>query len=110
MVVRFWSARTTQVRFPDYLQHFNEHVLPRLRALEGFQEARILSKSDGVVVEFIVETLWASIEAIQKFAGSDPLQAVVAEEALSLLTSYEHRVSHYQLEMRADGSATNPRA
>ena len=50
MVVRFWSAHTTALRFPDYLTHFNKHVLPRLRDVEGFLEARILSQNDGVVV------------------------------------------------------------
>src|SRR3974377_2142511 len=50
MGVRFWSARTTQLRLPDYLRHFNEHVLPHLRAKEGFLEARVLTQSDGVVV------------------------------------------------------------
>jgi heme-degrading monooxygenase HmoA len=100
MVVRFWSARTTQERFPEYQRHFNEHVLPRLRKVNGFLEARVLSQSDGVVVQCIVETLWASMESIESFAGPDKEAAVVAEEALHLLTSYDHRVRHYQVDLR----------
>src|ERR1700720_2891842 len=100
MVVRFWSARTTEVRLPDYPRHFNEHVLPHLRSKEGFLEARVLTQSDGVVVEMIVETLWASLEAIERFAGPDCESAVVAEEALHLLTSYAPRVRHYQVNVR----------
>jgi hypothetical protein len=102
MVVRFWSARTTQVRFPDYLRHFNDHVLPNLRAVDGFLEARVISQSDGVVVQFIVETLWASMEAIDRFAGPDREGAVIANEALDLLTSYDRRVRHYQVELCED--------
>jgi len=100
MVVRFWSARTTQVRFPDYLRHFNEHVLPALRGVQGFIEARVLSQSDGVVVQFIVETLWSSMGAIERFAGPDHEAAVVAVEALDLLTSYDRRVRHYEVDVR----------
>jgi heme-degrading monooxygenase HmoA len=100
MVVRFWSARTTQLRLPDYLRHFNEHVLPHLRAKDGFIEARVLTQSDGVVVEMIVETLWASLEAIERFAGPDRESAVVAEEAVDLLTSYDRRVRHYEVKVR----------
>ena len=100
MVVRFWSARTTQVRFPDYLRHFDEKVLPHLRGVEGFLEARVLSQSDGVVVAFIVETLWSSMEAIDRFAGPDREAAVVAVEALHLLTSYDRRVRHFELDVR----------
>jgi len=102
MVVRFWSARTTQVRFPDYLRHFNERVLPSLRAVEGFLEARVISQSDGVVVQFIAETLWSSMEAIDRFAGPDREAAVIAHEALDLLTSYDRRVRHYIVDLSED--------
>jgi len=100
MVVRFWSARTTQVRFPEYLRHFNETVLPHLRGVDGFLEARVLSQSDGVVVQFIVETLWSSMQAIERFAGPDKEAAVVGMQALHLLTSYDRRVRHYEVDMR----------
>lgn len=100
MVVRFWSARTTELRYPEYLRHFNVNVLPVLRSKDGFLEARVLAQSDGVVVQFIVETLWTSLKAIEKFAGPDREAAVIAEEALSLLTSYDHRVQHYEVTIR----------
>lgn len=102
MVVRFWSARTTAPRFPQYLRHFEERVLPRLRDVQGFLEARVLSQSDGVVVQFIVETLWSSMEAVERFAGPDHEAAVVADEALHLLTSYDRRVLHYDVDMRVE--------
>ncbi len=97
MVVRFWSARTTEIRYPEYLRHFNRTMLPILRSKEGFLEARVLSQSDGVVVQFIVETLWTSLEAIERFTGADRESAVVAEEAVHLLTSYDRRVHHYEV-------------
>jgi hypothetical protein len=102
MVVRFWSARTTEARLLDYLRHFNDHVLPHLRSKEGFIEARVLTQSDGVVVEMIVETLWASLESIERFAGPDRESAVVGEEAVHLLTSYDRRVRHYELKVREE--------
>ncbi len=105
MVVRFWSARTTQVRFPDYLRHFHENVLPSLHAVDGFLEARVISQSDGVVVQFIVETLWATMEAIDRFAGPDREAAVIADEALDLLTSYDRRVRHYLVDLYENGHA-----
>lgn len=110
MVVRFWSARTTQVRLPDYLSHFQAHVLPRLKAVDGFLEARVLSQSDGVVVQFIVETLWASMEAVDRFAGPDREAAVVADEALHLLTSYDRRVRHYNVDLCVEHRSTTTSA
>jgi hypothetical protein len=99
MVVRFWTARTTQERFPTYLRHFNENVLPSLRAVDGFLQARVISQSDGTVVQFIAETLWSTMEAIDQFAGPDREAAVVADEALHLLTSFDRRVRHYQVDL-----------
>jgi heme-degrading monooxygenase HmoA len=106
MVVRFWSARTTEVRLPEYLRHFNDHVLPHLRSKEGFIEARVLTQSDGVVVEMIVETLWDSLGAIERFAGPDRESAVVGEEAVHLLTSHDRRVRHYEVQVREDRRTT----
>jgi hypothetical protein len=102
MVVRFWSARTTQERFPEYLRHFNENVLPNLRAVDGFMEARVISQTDGVVVQFIAETLWSSMEAIDRFAGPDREAAVIADEAVHLLTSYDRRVRHFEVDLCED--------
>ena len=102
MVVRFWSARTTEVRMPEYLRLFNDNVLPSLRKVDGFLEARVISQSDGVVVQFIVETLWSSMEAIHQFAGPDCEGAVVADEAVHLLTSYDRRVRHYVVDLCED--------
>lgn len=106
MVVRFWSAHTTQVRFPDYLRHFERHVLPSLRRVNGFMEARVLSQSDGVVVRFIVETLWASMDAVERFAGPNKDAAVVAEEAVHLLTSHDRHVQHYLVDLREEHPQT----
>jgi heme-degrading monooxygenase HmoA len=102
MIVRFWSARTTQVRYPEYLRHFNQNVLPHLRSQAGFLEARVLSQSDGVVVHFVVETLWSSLEAIERFAGKDREAAVIEDEARKLLTSFDHRVQHYEVTLREE--------
>jgi heme-degrading monooxygenase HmoA len=99
MVVRFWSARTTVERFPHYLRHFREHVLPHLRSFDGFREARVVTQSDEIVVHFIVETVWSSFEAIDRFTGPDRGAAIVAQEALDILTSYDHRVQHFSVDL-----------
>jgi hypothetical protein len=47
-----------------------------------------------------VETLWSDMKAIEGFAGPDKEAAVVAKEAVHLLTSYDHRVRHYHVDLR----------
>lgn len=53
-------------------------------------------------VEILVITWWRSLDAIRGFAGTDLEDAVVAEEAASLLTRFDRRVRHYQLVVKDD--------
>lgn len=97
MIVRMWSARTTKARAPRYVHHFREEVLPMIRGLEGFIEARILTQTVGASVHILVETSWSSWEVIDQFAKGKRDQAVVASEAQGLLSSYDKKVRHYEL-------------
>jgi heme-degrading monooxygenase HmoA len=45
----------------------------------------------------VVVTFWRSAEAVRAFAGDDPEQAVVADEAAALLTDFDRRVRHYEV-------------
>ncbi|OGP73925.1 MAG: hypothetical protein A2V86_03645 [Deltaproteobacteria bacterium RBG_16_49_23] len=48
-------------------------------------------------VEIIVITFWQSLNSIRGFAGDDVEEAVVADEAASLLTRFDRHVRHYEL-------------
>jgi heme-degrading monooxygenase HmoA len=50
---------------------------------------------DGV--ELVVLTLWDSIEAIQKFAGTEPNKAVVEPEARAVMTKFDKYVTHFEV-------------
>ena len=48
-------------------------------------------------VEFVVLTLWDSMEAVQKFAGQNPDQAVVEPEANLEPSGFDDFVTHYDV-------------
>jgi heme-degrading monooxygenase HmoA len=48
-------------------------------------------------VEFLVLTLWESMEAIRAFAGDQPERAVVEPEARAALVRFETTVAHYEV-------------
>jgi len=48
-------------------------------------------------VEFVVLTLWDSMDAVRKFAGANPEKAVVAPDAQAVLSSFDEFVSHYEV-------------
>lgn len=97
MIARVWSARTTPQNWPAYERHFNQSVLPELRAISGYMGANLLKRSDAGEIEITVLTLWRSLEAIDAFAKPDREAAVVAPHAASVLTSYDRRVRHYEV-------------
>jgi heme-degrading monooxygenase HmoA len=102
MIARVWAAQTTPAHAPAYVTHFNSHVLPAVRQLDGFAGATLLQRPDGAAVELVVITCWRSLDAIRAFAGDDLERAVVADEATALLTRFDARVRHYEITAQAD--------
>jgi heme-degrading monooxygenase HmoA len=108
MIVRIWSARGTKARALKYLHHFREEVLPVIRETEGLLEARILTQADGSAVQLLVETVWNSWEAIDKFTKGKRDQAVVSAEAQKFFTSFDKKVRHYELALQEGRQPLHP--
>lgn len=48
--------------------------------------------------EFLVITLWDSMDAIRRFAGEDSERAVVEPEARAVLAEFDDFVRHYEVQ------------
>jgi len=97
MIARIWSAQTTRAQAPVYADHLRSHVLPTVRKVDGYAGAMLLERETSDMVEIIVITLWQSLDSIRGFAGGDLEEAVVADEAASLLTQFDQRALHYEI-------------
>jgi heme-degrading monooxygenase HmoA len=97
MIARVWHGSTRPADADRYVAHLRQNVVPELRGIEGFRGVQLLRRARGDRVDFIVMTMWESVEAIAKFAGADPEVAVVAPEAQAILTSYDRRAVHYDV-------------
>ena len=95
MIVRIWRASATAEGAQGYRQHFERNVLPELKRLTGFLKAYLLTREHDGVVEIEVHTMWASLDAIRAFAGSNLESAVVEPQAQVVLTSYDSTVTHF---------------
>jgi heme-degrading monooxygenase HmoA len=82
-----------------YVSFLKTKVFQDISRIDGYRGAYILRKEQrgNNSVEFLVITLWDSMEAVRKFAGNDPTVAVVEEEARTLLSSFDRHVSHYSV-------------
>lgn len=82
-------------------------MVPTLRKVRGYVGAVLLQRTTFGTVEIIVITWWRSLDAIRRFAGTDPEEAVVADEAASILTQFDRRARHYELVVKDDASASS---
>jgi heme-degrading monooxygenase HmoA len=97
MIVRVWRGRASPARPDAYPKHFRDNVVPELRGIEGFLGASLLRHDSAGQIEFVVETRWASLDAIRAFAGANVTQAVVEPEAVAALVDYDRVVTHYEV-------------
>jgi heme-degrading monooxygenase HmoA len=97
MVLRFWSARTSESQSEAYLEHFHRSVLPKLRKMNGYIGATILRRRLNTEIEILVVTTWQSLGAIQEFAGPDIETAIVDGEAAALLKNFDRHVRHFDV-------------
>jgi heme-degrading monooxygenase HmoA len=95
MIARLWRGSAASAANADaYQRHVRGKVLPELRKIAGHRGAQILRRDQ----EFLVITLWESMDAIRRFAGSDPERAVVEPEAKAVLAEYDDVVRHYEVQ------------
>lgn len=99
-ILRLWRGRATAAKAGDYVRHATETVFPQIRSLPGYRGAYLLRRSVGNGIEFLVLTLWASMDAVRKFAGPDPEKAVVEPAARAALSDFDETVAHYEVVAR----------
>jgi hypothetical protein len=104
MILRLWKARSTVQQAEKYVEHATQKVFPALDAIDGHRGAYLLRQAIDGAVEFVVLTLWESMDAVRKFAGVNPEKAVVGPEARAVLTDFDETVTHFEVVAHTEGS------
>ncbi|WP_027134446.1 antibiotic biosynthesis monooxygenase family protein [Geminicoccus roseus] len=69
-IARIWRGRTTAARADEYAAYLHEHgIRPLMEKALGVQQLR---EERGDETEFVTISYWESVEAMSRFAGSDP--------------------------------------
>ena len=97
MIARQWKGIAFKEKAKDYETHLERSVLPELKRIDGFRGYYLFRRDVSEGVEFVVLTLWESMEAIRKFAGENAETAVVAPDARGLFREYDSVVMHYEI-------------
>jgi len=96
-ILRLWKGRTTRKKAGEYVQYATTKVFPALEQIEGHRGAYLLRRVLNGATEFVVLTLWQSMEAVRRFAGANPEKAVVEPGARAILTSFDDSVTHFEV-------------
>jgi heme-degrading monooxygenase HmoA len=104
MIARMWRGSAIRERADDYVKHLQQSVVPEFRQIDGFRGIYLLRRNSSDDVEFVVLTLWESMEAIRKFAGENPEVAVVAPAARALFREYDAKVKHFEIALNLEGT------
>ena len=97
MILRIWRAYADASSADHYPRHLLDRVRPELERLAGFRGLFLVTRHHGDEVEYVVQTLWDSMDAIRTFAGPNPERAVVEPAAAALLLRFDTTVDHYEV-------------
>lgn len=70
-------------------------ILPHVNHSQGYGGSFVLERTNNSEIEFLIITLWESMDAVRQFAGPNYERAVIHEEAAALLTRYDMESIHY---------------
>jgi len=99
MISRHWKGIAKPDEAENYINHLVSVIFPKLSTIPGFISASILQRAVDEGIEFLIITVWESIEAIREFAGENPDAAVVPPEVQTMMIEYEKVACHYEVEI-----------
>jgi heme-degrading monooxygenase HmoA len=97
MISRHWKGIAKHEKADSYIDHLKNDTFPKLSKISGFIKAFILSRTVELGTEFLIITVWESIEAIRAFAGETADAAVVPAGVEAMMIEYDRKVIHYEV-------------
>ena len=102
MIARTWRG---SVRSPDadgYAAYMRKTGIPGYTATSGNRGVWMLRRQiERDRVEFVMFTLWDSMDAVRAFAGEDPERAVFYPEDDRFLVERDETVTHFEIDTHA---------
>lgn len=97
MIARIWRGVTAAADAEAYLDYLHQTGLSEYRAAAGNHAVVVLRRIRDGRAEFLILTLWDSMEAILGFAGPDATRAVFYPEDDRFLLERGERVDHFDM-------------
>ena len=97
MIARLWGGKTSAAKAEEYLEYLRMTGVMDFGKTPGNRGVLVLRRIAGDQAEFLVMSMWDSLEAIKGFAGPDYEKAVYYPEDRKYLKHLEPEVSHYEV-------------
>lgn len=97
MMARAWHGRVPSSKTEAYYQYLLATGLSDYAATPGNRGVYVFRSKVGEVSEFLITTLWESLDAIKRFAGEDYERARYYPEDDDYLLEREPLVAHYEV-------------
>lgn len=101
MISRIWRGWTSHENAASYQSLLEAEILPGIakRRIAGYRGAHLLRRELEREVEFVTILWFDSLEAVRDFAGEDYEAAVVPAGARALLSRFDDRSAHYEVQL-----------
>lgn len=97
MIARVWSGAVRREDADAYAEYMRGTGVAGYEATPGNRGVWMLRRDDGDVTEFVMFTLWASLDAVKAFAGGDYETAVFYPEDDRFLVRRDEKATHYEV-------------
>jgi heme-degrading monooxygenase HmoA len=102
MIARTWRGWTSAADADRYVDYLRETGVREYRETAGNRGVLMLRRIDGDRAEFLLVTLWDSMDAVRAFAGDDPTVAVFYPEDDAFLIDRERHADHFDVLLAPD--------
>lgn len=99
MIARIWKGAVRRVDGDAYAEYMRETGVAGYTQTPGNQGAWMLRRDVDDRTEFMMFTLWDSLDAVKAFAGDDYERAVFYPEDDRFLIERDRSSTHYEVDI-----------
>jgi heme-degrading monooxygenase HmoA len=97
MIARTWRGWTSAVDADRYVEYLRDTGVREYRDTPGNRGVFMLRRIVGDRAEFLLLTLWESMEAVRSFSGPDERVAVFYPEDDAFLVERDRHADHFEV-------------
>lgn len=97
MIARIWRGTVREADAHDYIDYMNRTGIKEYEETPGNRGVLMLSRKVGETREFLLLSVWDSVQSIKAFAGDDITQARFYPEDDRYLVNRDTTVNHYDV-------------